>query len=149
MSKMAGEGAQSQMTVLDVFLNDGKLCRAGVGGEGVLTAMVSWAKLSTQAAATARRFDRAVEETRLQVGGLGDDIHRTWSERDLAVGDRVSIVVGRANSCDPPARETRRDAQQAERLERDYYLRLKRQFERAGSQPSTHAAGGCTTTNFL
>jgi hypothetical protein len=39
------------MTVFDVVVNDRKVCRAGVGAVGVLSATVSWARLTGGAAA--------------------------------------------------------------------------------------------------
>jgi hypothetical protein len=63
------------MTVLDVYLNDRKVCRAGVGATGVLDAMISWVKLSGAPADTARRLGQPVEEARLSVGGLRHDAH--------------------------------------------------------------------------
>jgi hypothetical protein len=91
------------MTVFDVFLNDRKLCRAGVGDDGVLSAIVSWAKLTGEAAARARQYRQPLEETRLHVGGLRAATHRSWEERMLKHGDRISIVVSDGRTFDPPA----------------------------------------------
>ncbi len=137
------------MTVFDVYVNERKLCRAGVGREGVLDAIVSWVRLSGPAATTARRLKRPVEETRLHVGGLREDTHRAWSDRNLEVGDRVSIVVGRAKTCDPPAREERRDLERMERLERSHYRRLKRRFEDPRSSSLVPTSADEDTTSFL
>jgi hypothetical protein len=90
------------MTVFDVYLNDRKCCRAGVGDDGVLTAIVDWVKLTGPAAREARRRRQPVEETRLHVGGLGHGAHHSWLERHLRTGDRVAIVVGKARSADRP-----------------------------------------------
>jgi hypothetical protein len=90
------------MTVLDVYLNDRKCCRAGVGTDGVLTAIVNWVKLTGPAAREARRRGAPLEESRLQVGGLAGDTHQSWIERNLQVGDRIGIVVARARTADPP-----------------------------------------------
>ena len=129
------------MLVFDVFLNGRKLCRAGVGQGGVLTAFVTWA-------ASQRGTPRRVRGSRpyrtkpvLQVGGLADDTHRNWCRRMLATGDRVTIRVASADAFDPPASEEPRDPELVRRAEREYYLRLKRRFEREGktatrNQPS-------------
>ena len=134
------------MTVLDVSVNDRKVCRAGVGRDGVLSAIVNWVKLTGEAAATARRLERPSEETRLHVGGLRNDTHLSWAERHLKVGDRVSVVVAKSGAADPPVRRKRRDPKQEERQLRAYYLRLKEQFEprralpakRIGNEEATH-----------
>jgi len=93
------------MTVLDVYLNDRKLCRAGVGKDGVLDAIVSWVKLTGAAEQTARRLRKPVEEARLHVGGLRAGVHRAWSDRPLKFGDRVAVVLNQASQFDPPVRE--------------------------------------------
>ena len=48
------------MIVLDVLLNDRKLCRAGVGKDGVLNAIASWVKLSGPALAEAHALEELV-----------------------------------------------------------------------------------------
>lgn len=93
------------MTVFDVYVNGRKLCRAGVGKDGVLDAIVSWVRLTGAAARTARRFKGPIEETRLQVGGLAGATHRRWPGRTLKIGDRVAIEIVAAETFDPPARE--------------------------------------------
>jgi hypothetical protein len=95
------------MTVFDVYLNDRKCCRAGVGADGGLTAIVNWVKLKGAAARTARRLNRPVEESRLEVGGLSDRTHRSWLGRNVAIGDRVTIAIGRAGRIDRPLRQRR------------------------------------------
>ena len=92
------------MTVLDVYVNDRKRCRAGVGPDGVLTAIVNWVKLTGPAARTARRLKQPLEESRLHVGGLADDTHRTWIDQNLKIGDRVTVVVAAARSFDRPSK---------------------------------------------
>jgi hypothetical protein len=117
------------MKVFDVSLNDRKLCRAGVGADGVLTTMVTWVKLTGQAAKEARRLGHPLDETRMHVGGLRKNTHFSWADRHLRAGDRVTIGVTQARRSDPPARQERNDPTQAERREREYYLRLKRKYE--------------------
>ena len=117
------------MTVFDVFLNDRKLCRAGVGRDGVLSAIVTWARLTGPAAKTARRLKSPLDELRLHVGGLAANTHRNWTDRHLEAGDRVTIVIGAARSSDRPAQTKRRDPRAEERQQRRYYLQLKEKFE--------------------
>jgi len=92
------------MTVFDVYVNDRKCCRAGVGADGVLTAIVNWVKLTGPAAQTARRLRQPPEESRIHVGGLSRGTHRSWLERNLVVGDRVTIAIARAGRADRPSR---------------------------------------------
>ena len=117
------------MKVFDVTLNDRRLCRAGVGADGVLTTMVTWVKLTGQAAKEARRLGHPLDETRMHVGGLRKNTHFAWVDRHLRAGDRLTIGVIQARTSDPPARQKRNDPAQDERREREYYLRLKRKYE--------------------
>ena len=117
------------MKVFDVSLNDRKLCRAGVGADGVLTTMVTWLKLTGQAAKEARRLGHPLDEARMHVGGLRKNTHYAWVDRHLRAGDRVTIGVTQARRSDPPARQKRNDPKQDERREREYYLLLKRKYE--------------------
>jgi hypothetical protein len=117
------------MTVFDVSVNGRKLCRAGVGADGVLNAIISWVKLTGPALQEARRRRHPAEELRLHVGGLAGDTHRRWPERSLQVGDRVAVDVTSAKTFDAPSRVVSRDSRRDERAERRYYMRLKRKFE--------------------
>ena len=118
------------MTVFDVFVNDRKICRAGVGALGVLSATVTWVRLTGTAQGTAHRLKEPSEQTGLAVGGLSNGIHRRWPSRDLTIGDRVTIAVASARTFDRPTREEPPDPKLREQQERRYYLRLKRRFER-------------------
>ncbi|MGE5833979.1 MAG: hypothetical protein ACM4AI_05830 [Acidobacteriota bacterium] len=138
------------MKVFDVFLNDRKVCRAGVGDDGVLSAIVSWARLTGPAAKTARRLKSPPEETRLHVGGLAKNTHRNWTNRNLKPGDRVTVAITTARSFDPPVRTTPRDPRAEERQQRRYYEHLKEKFQ--GHQPGSPAGGKLTArmgTRFL
>lgn len=74
---------------------------AGIHGFGVLTAIAMWSRKPVPARAT----------TNLHVGGLGahepglvsSDL--TWMNRDLRLGDVVTIRVVRRRSCDTPRYE--------------------------------------------
>ena len=123
--------------VLDVYLNDKRLCRAGVGATGVLNAIVSWVKLEGEAAAQARRLGAPLEEARLHVGGLAGDTHRRWTEHALTTGDRVTVQLSRAARWDPARRQKRDAPAQRDRQERVYYRRLKDKFERGGRTQTT------------
>jgi len=124
------------MIVFDVCVNDRKLCRAGVGEDGVLDTIVNWVKLIGPATDNARRLRKPLEEMRVEVGGLSGETHRRWPGRNLKVGDRVTIAVAAADAFDPPAREVPRDPKLVDRQEKRYYLRLKQKFEGPAEQSS-------------
>jgi hypothetical protein len=94
-------------------LNGRKLCRAGVGPDGVLSAIVTWTKLTGAAARQARRLKSPIEETRLDVGGLRGGVHRTWAAQPLRVGDEVAVGIQPAGRGDRPAVKKTRDRRPA------------------------------------
>ena len=117
------------MIVFDVSLNDRKVCRAGVGRDGVLSAIVNWVKLTGDAARTARRLEKPVEEMRLEVGGLRRETQRRWPDRPLSIGDTVTIAVGSKGRVDQPQVEKRDDPAARQQQERRYYLYLREKYE--------------------
>jgi hypothetical protein len=137
------------MIVFDVFLNKGKLCRAGVGTDGVLNAIVSWVRLTGEAARTARRLRQPAEELRLHVGGLRGGIHRRWPERPLSIGDTVTIAVGSAGRCDPPQVQKHEDPTVRQQQEKRYYLYLKRKYEGGRHSRNMPRAEADEKTRFL
>ena len=102
------------MRVFDVFVNDEKLCRAGVGDDGVLDTIVTWVKLIGDAADEARRSNAPLEETTVQVGGLSNHTHQRWVQRRLTVGDRVTVAIASARKADPPTHIRRQNRKEDE-----------------------------------
>ena len=138
------------MTVFDVFLNERRLCRAGVGNDGVLNTIVSWARLTGPAAQTARRLKQPLEELRLHIGGLADDTHRQWTGRTLEAGDRVTIAIGTGRSFDPPSQTSTRNPKLEEEQQKRYYLQLKEKFEgRRQPLASRNRSSADSATRFL
>jgi hypothetical protein len=100
----------------EVTLNGHRLCTAGAGDRGVLSAIVS---------SVAKR-----KELSLEVGGLVDDANLVWSVPEtLAVGDVVMIRVVEIDHPDPPSTTKRNDRPLEETAERTYYELLKRKYE--------------------
>ena len=89
------------MVGYSVSRNNERLCIAGVGDVGVLTACVTWAghspaKLARWAAEGIS--DQAPMELTLHVGGLKSDdgspsVHMRWIDVGLQVGDEITIHV--------------------------------------------------------
>jgi len=126
------------MRVFDVFVNDEKLCRAGVGDDGVLDTIVTWVKLTGEAAEEARRSNVPVEETTLHVGGLSNHTHQRWVQRMLTVGDHVTIAVASARHADAPSHIRKQNRKQDEERERRYFLRLKAKYEPSPERRGQH-----------
>jgi len=103
-----------------VQLNDDRPIRAGDDAMSVLTAMVTYV--------ASRR------EIEVHVGGLL--VHQSsgkenveWLQRELRVGDRILLTVTDSSDVDPPAHRRSEDPELAEKMEREYYERLKARFD--------------------
>lgn len=87
------------MLSFKVSLNGKKLCLAGIGKRGVLSAILSWAA-----------SDRG-EDLFLHVGGLANGEHIDWiDQQHLQVGDELRVEICETESIDDPARKRRIDA---------------------------------------
>jgi hypothetical protein len=87
------------MRAFEVSLNGEMLCAAGIGDDGVLTAIISWVA-----------GDHGAEPS-LHVGGRVSPMqeHVTWTERPLAIGDEVVVKVADLESVALPNKRHLRD----------------------------------------
>jgi hypothetical protein len=84
------------MRAFNVSLNGKKLCLAGVGERGVLSAIVSWVA-----------GDRGADLF-MEVGGLANEEHVDWvNQKKLQVGDEIRVKIVDAGSADKPVRRRR------------------------------------------
>jgi hypothetical protein len=84
------------MIAFEIQLNNQKLCRAGIGDSGVLSAIVTRAATTT---ATGTRN----ESLFLDVGGLitPEGKHVSWlNQKTLVVGDKIQVSIVEADSVD-------------------------------------------------
>ncbi|HXE90698.1 MAG TPA: hypothetical protein VNK82_07020 [Terriglobales bacterium] len=105
------------MKAFTVSLNGRRLCTAGVGGDGVLTAIVAF---------VAGHRD---EELNVSVGGLrtaGQHAHVDWVKKNLKVGDEVHVKIVETVSIDRPVRTKRRN--------RAAEMRADKRFVREGAK---------------
>ena len=88
------------MLAFNVHLNNERLCTAGVGEDGVLTAILSWVK----------RKDED-EQCDFEVAGLvsAPQEHLSWIQRHLKTGDRIRIDIVETEMGDSPGVRNRRD----------------------------------------
>ena len=112
------------MIVFDVFLNDQKLCRAGLGDSGVLSAIVTWA---TRKVSTGRD-----ESLFLDMGGLitprGE--HVSWiNQKGLTLGDKIRVHIVEADSVDE---HEKRDPQDDARLRQAKEDQVRRSAKELG-----------------
>lgn len=77
------------MIAFEISVNGEKLCTAGIGDKGVLSAIINGPK-----------------RPNLSVGGLANDEHLHWLEREagfgLKVGDEVTVRIVEADCVDEP-----------------------------------------------
>jgi hypothetical protein len=87
------------MLSFNVSLNGKKLCLAGIGKRGVLSAILSWAASNRG------------EDLFLHVGGLANEEHIDWIDhKRLQVGDEIRVEVCDTDSVDDPTGKRRIDA---------------------------------------
>ncbi|MDP2602814.1 MAG: hypothetical protein Q8S00_09520 [Deltaproteobacteria bacterium] len=123
------------MIAFDVFLNRKKLARAGVGSDGVLTAMTTWVhRRASRTGRTQRQpqWDRDLSFSLAGYRSTNGDVgeHFKWQDRKLKPGDVLTIKVITAARVDEPRRRVAEDPELVERSQRRYYQRLKRKFEK-------------------
>jgi len=88
------------MVAFDVFLNGERLCVAGVGDFGVLTACVTWVAHTPEKLERLRAdgaFEHPQTNLNLDIGGMRDEqasrLHMRWTDTPLRVGDEIRMRV--------------------------------------------------------
>ncbi len=108
------------MRAFKVYLNGKRLCLAGIGDDGVLTADVGSV------------VGRGRDELWLGVGGLisPDGEHVRWQERrQLREGDEVRIKVVEAEVVDKPRRRYRSDPRKDLAAQKRYVREMAKKFD--------------------
>jgi hypothetical protein len=107
------------MRAFKVELNGKRLCVAGVGAKGVLTAIASY----VGNAARGSTLD-------LHVGGLYTKTreHATWANIGLKVGDRVMLRVVETDSVDKPKKRYRADPKAEDKSQKAYVRAWAKKF---------------------
>lgn len=106
------------MIALEVTLNGERLCSAGVGTEGVLSAILTWV----------RRHGEDTEECSLSIGGMKSSAHVSWLCEDLRVGDEVGIKVLDLADVDPPSITTPLSPAEDLKAQKEYVRKMAEQF---------------------
>jgi hypothetical protein len=90
---------RSNMQAFEVSLNGKKVCVAGIGNDGVLSAIITHAPF------------RRRRETRLSVGGLISPAneHVRWKEAMLREGDKICVTIVETETVDKPSKRFPRD----------------------------------------
>jgi hypothetical protein len=72
----------------------------------------------------------------MDVGGLAHDpdgtsVHVSWLRQPLKLGQQITLPVVETKDADPPRTRNREDPTRTERQRREYYERLKREYDDA------------------
>src|SRR4030095_9136895 len=121
------------MIAFDVFLKRKKLARAGVGSDGVLTAITTRVRRRAPERRVKRpQWDRDLSFSLGGYRSTNDEVgeHFKWEDRKLKPGDVITIKVITVACVDEPRRRIAEDPELVERSQRRYYQRLKRKFEK-------------------
>lgn len=114
------------MICFDLYINDEKICRAGMEELLVMSCIVDFAKESEH---------YPEDELAVSLGGLyvarsGDNVHPRWLERtSLNIGDEVTIRIVESEEPDLPVKEITHTAEWITEKEREYFERTKAKFE--------------------
>ena len=107
------------MRAFQVYLNGKKLCVAGVGTDGVLSAIVSSVARSGS------------EDLFLDVGGLVSPTreHFSWiRQKPLGQGDTIKVRVIAASTADKPKSRKKNDPVEDLKAKKRYVREMARQF---------------------
>jgi hypothetical protein len=107
------------MQAFEVHLNGKKLCLAGVGDDGVLTAVVTWVG------------SKRGSDLFLHVGGLvsPSEEHVSWvRQRPLGVGDKIAVRVVKKKEVDEATIKYRLDPTKELKNEKIYVRKMAKKF---------------------
>jgi predicted RNA-binding protein with RPS1 domain len=117
------------MIAFEVCLNGAKLCTAGVGDLGVLSAILCWVRREGESTQT-KEAGNIEEELTLDVSGLihaeSEQVH--WSERQVSVGDEVNIRIVNVDAVDIPTRRLRNDPEEDKKNQERYVEQMAKQL---------------------
>jgi hypothetical protein len=105
------------MHAFEIHLNGKRLCLAGIGNDGVLTAMASW-------------VGRDGKGFFLEVGALNPpDEDVMWiRQKPLRAGDQLHIKILEATSVDEPVARHRMDPVKKVKAQQDYVRMMAKKF---------------------
>jgi ClpX C4-type zinc finger len=88
------------MKCFEITINGETVCTAGVGDDGVLNSVMSFAKRADAETQPSESLDLRVSGVANVEPGVME--HLEWLHRDLNVGDEVLIRIIEASTCDKP-----------------------------------------------
>lgn len=92
------------MIAFEIFLNGERLCVAGIGDLGVLSAILTWTRVHREG----KESEPPVEVLSLQVTGLDNaDQYPCWLHRAMTRGDELRVKIVETSCVDQPVHEGR------------------------------------------
>jgi hypothetical protein len=112
------------MRALEIHVNSKRLCTAGIGDDGVLTAIVR-SVLRPTPATSRRRTTPAKEDLGLDIGGFNSSTseHVRWKSPKLRTGDEIRIKIIETDQSDKPTSRDRADPDEVIKAEKRYIER--------------------------
>ena len=91
------------MIAFEIQLNGKRLCVAGIGDLGTVTAIMTWVRRKAPPEGTTIP-DWTAEELNLHVGGIDSQTNENlvWLRHELQVGDAITVRVIETDSVDVP-----------------------------------------------
>lgn len=126
------------MISFEVKINGEKVCIAGIEHEfGALATILSWVSRDLRDFPEESRSRVPQEELKFDVSGTiaygkNDDENLRWVHRSLSPGDEINIKILESAHFDEPKSRERSDPHLVEKAKRDYYEKLKREYEGSG-----------------
>ncbi len=106
------------MRAFEVYLNNKRLCVAGIGGDSVLTAIIS------------QVIKKGKKELRLHVGGLVSSTgeHWTWTNLGFKLGDEVRVTSVETERTNMPRKRIREDPKRDIEFKKSYVRNLAKEL---------------------
>ncbi len=106
------------MRAFEVHLNNKRLCVAGIGADGVLTAITHHVRAKGR------------NELRLSIGGLVSSTgeHLDWRNLNLKLGDEVRIRIINSEWATKPRKRIRRDPTRDIAAQKHYVRKMAKKF---------------------
>jgi hypothetical protein len=117
------------MRALEIHVNGKRLCTAGIGDDGALTAIVR-SVLSPVQINRRNRSPQIKEDLGLDVGGFipSTSEHVRWKAPKLRTGDEVRIKIIETDRPDKPSRRERADPDLVIKAEKKYVERTAKRL---------------------
>ena len=112
------------MLCFELLINGVVVSTAAVDSDGVMSAIVNWVTANA-------RMQRA-QELSVNLAGISGGNYTTWLNRDLRVGDEVTIRIVERDAADDPTNVVRDNEERIREGKRRYFEELKKEFGESG-----------------